>query len=97
MPPSVETNVLFELKAPTITCPSFETLNAEQAPETPVTLVRAASPTFHFFKPELVAIQTKLSTSFDSTSVLAVVPGILAHVAPASVEYQTPFPGAHPS
>ena len=56
----------------------------------------AASPTCHFFRPEAVANQTKLSELELATSVQLTVPGILSQVAPKSVVYHTPLP-PHPS
>ena len=57
-PPSVETYVLLDKKAATITSPFFDISNEKHPPVVTATDVIAASPSFHFFKPALVAIQT---------------------------------------
>ena len=58
VPPSVETYVLLDKKAATITRPFFDISNEKHPPVAAATEVIAASPSFHFFNPELVAIQT---------------------------------------
>ena len=58
VPPLLDTHGLFAPKDATTTCPSSEICNAVQAPLETVTVVKLASPTFHFLKPEFVANQT---------------------------------------
>ena len=57
-PPSVETNVVLAPNAQTIISPSFDISKAVHVPAVTGTEVIAASPSFHFFKPPVVAIHT---------------------------------------